>query len=218
MRKHGEGEHRECGDTRDARGESVKAVDKVDDVGERHEVDDCDGPGDPTELNELTGDEGVEYGAEGEAPCSGDGCGEHLPGELCFGAQLVDIVDNAGGKDDRKCRGNHGIVYGQRRVGDERGRPVQIPGSENLRDAGGDKSAEDGDATQTRNGMLVDTALGRVVHGIGAYGDFLCDGNKDKRRDKRDEGNADIRNELLHYDDFRHVLVGIRIGASAQSY
>ena len=48
-RKHGHREHGERCDAANARGQAVEAVDEVDDVGERHQIDHGDGVGEPAE-------------------------------------------------------------------------------------------------------------------------------------------------------------------------
>ena len=74
----GEAEHRDACDCRDTRGEPVEAIDEVDDVRERHEVDDRDGVGEPAEVDEGARDEGVDDASDEEPARGGDACSDDL--------------------------------------------------------------------------------------------------------------------------------------------
>ena len=127
-REHGDRKHGERRDTADARGQAVEAVDKVDDVGERHQVDHGDGVGEPSE-HDLAGSKRVDDDADAQAAHAGDERGEDLTGQLLLGLELVDVVDCAGRKDDGKRKRQYGVANVQEGMRHQNGRPAQVPGA-----------------------------------------------------------------------------------------
>ena len=127
-REHGDRKHGERRDAADTRGQTVEAVDKVDDVGERHQVDNGDGVGEPAE-HDLAGSKRVDDDADAQAAQASDERGEDLAGQLLLGLELEDVVDCAGRKDDGKRKRKYGVADVQTGVGHQNGRPAQVPGA-----------------------------------------------------------------------------------------
>ena len=89
----------------------------------------------------------------------GDERGEDLAGQLLLGLELEDIIDRAGRKDHGKGECQHGVADVQARVRHQNGRPAQVPGAQDLNDAGHDEAQKDCCAAHARDGLGVDAAL-----------------------------------------------------------
>ena len=91
-RENGKGKHGKRGDARNARGESVESVDEVDDVGERHEVDHCDGVGEPPEVDLGSRDERIDDIPNEQARGSCHACGDNLAEQLFLRAERTHVI------------------------------------------------------------------------------------------------------------------------------
>ena len=141
-REHGDREHGERCDAANARGQAVEAVDEVDDVGERHQVDHGDGVGEPAE-HDLAGGKRVDDDADPQSADTGDERGEDLTGQLLLGLELEDVVDGAGRVNHGKGECQHGVADVQTRVRHQNGRPAQVPGAHDLHNARNDQAQKD---------------------------------------------------------------------------
>ena len=193
-RPDGEHEHGEARDGRDAGGKPVKAVDEVDDVGVGDEVDHGHRVGEPPQVDEPTGDEGVGDVPDDEASRHGDDGGERLAEELLARRERKAVVEQAGEEDDEKREDEQPVVDLEARRRDQDHGPAPEGCPQVLDDEGGDDAEEDGDAPHARDGLLVDPAGVGVVHGAAPHGNPA----RERRRCERDEEGCREKAQIWH--------------------